>query len=536
MLPSLCVVMLLGALATSVAPASANQRAMHILIVSSDGTHTERAIKQDVAAVPGVVGVDIFDASSQTPTLGLMDNYDAVVVYSNTDFADPATLGDNLAAYADRGAQVVEFGFDWDSRAQRRPAGRWATSGYSPYTVGGTTAATAAGLAQRVPSAPFLFRIGALTSNASMDPALASGSIEVAKWSDGRSAMAFKGHVLGVNACVADGCGTPDPGFARVIVNTALTGVAGQLLTPNQGCAADTFVQTSVSDGNPYFVQRGGVVTSWYSQAAAGGPISGLELKVGRQDTPEDPFTIIGTSAAGAQQLNQINGPYPTRITVNGSDVIGLFTDGTGLCAKGTAQTADSFGFARGDIPAGTTAAFMGSNGVRFPVEAIVEPDLDHDGFGDLTQDQCPGMPGPQQGCPVASTPPSASSPPAVAPAGTLTAAVISGARETNRRWREPRRSKLVHVSRRALPVGTTFSFSLDEPAAVRLDFIRRGSRGRVSGTLRIRGHAGTNAVHFLGYLTRRKRLNAGSYVVRITAATPGAPPSSQTLSFTIVR
>jgi hypothetical protein len=37
--------------------------------------------------------------------------------------------------------------------------------------------------------------------------------------------------------------------------------------------------------------------------------------------------------------------------------------------------------------------------------QATIEPDADHDGFGDETQDKCPGMPGPAQGCPVGAPP-----------------------------------------------------------------------------------------------------------------------------------
>jgi hypothetical protein len=39
-------------------------------------------------------------------------------------------------------------------------------------------------------------------------------------------------------------------------------------------------------------------------------------------------------------------------------------------------------------------------------VQATVEPDEDHDRFGDETQDQCPGSAGSQGGCPPQANPP----------------------------------------------------------------------------------------------------------------------------------
>jgi uncharacterized repeat protein (TIGR01451 family) len=40
--------------------------------------------------------------------------------------------------------------------------------------------------------------------------------------------------------------------------------------------------------------------------------------------------------------------------------------------------------------------------GYRLPVSAQLEPDADGDGFGDVTQELCPGLPGSVQGCPKA--------------------------------------------------------------------------------------------------------------------------------------
>ena len=135
--------------------------------------------------------------------------------------------------------------------------------------------------------------------------------------------------------------------------------------------------------------------------------------------------------------------------------------------------------------------------------------------------------------------------------------AVISKAGQSARRWREG--SRLARATRRPrIPVGTTFRYTLDKPAAVRFAFTQRKrgrrvggrcvpqtkrnrhrhscARTKVAGTLRFAGHAGVNKVRFQGRLTRRKRLKPGRYTLVITATTPGAGSTSAKLKFTIVK
>jgi DNA-binding beta-propeller fold protein YncE len=124
--------------------------------------------------------------------------------------------------------------------------------------------------------------------------------------------------------------------------------------------------------------------------------------------------------------------------------------------------------------------------------------------------------------------------------------------------WREG--SKLVWISRRkGPPVGTTFSFSLNEQAAVSLRFTqqvngratghrclaqthrnrhRRACKRTVTaGTLFFTGHAHTNRVAFQGRLSRSKKLKPGRYSVIITATNSIAARSAPVaLNFTIVR
>ncbi|MGH2891286.1 MAG: hypothetical protein ACRDNJ_16850, partial [Solirubrobacteraceae bacterium] len=117
------------------------------------------------------------------------------------------------------------------------------------------------------------------------------------------------------------------------------------------------------------------------------------------------------------------------------------------------------------------------------------------------------------------------------------------------------------HVSarRRRPPLGTVFSFTLDQQATVSLTFTQRQTGRRVKGrcvaqthrdrharactrtlrrgTLTLRGHPGADRLSFQGRLSRARRLAPGRYAVQFTATNAAHQRSaSKRLSFTIVR
>ncbi len=106
-------------------------------------------------------------------------------------------------------------------------------------------------------------------------------------------------------------------------------------------------------------------------------------------------------------------------------------------------------------------------------------------------------------------------------------------------------------------PVGTTFSFTLDQPARINLSFTQtlRGravgsrcvtptdsnrhrrscSRLLIAATLSFPGHSGVNRLVFQGRVTRSKRLEPGHYTVLVTATNAaGQRSGARSLSFTI--
>jgi hypothetical protein len=132
---------------------------------------------------------------------------------------------------------------------------------------------------------------------------------------------------------------------------------------------------------------------------------------------------------------------------------------------------------------------------------------------------------------------------------------VVSGARQSHKRWRLG--SRLARTARKRPPVGTRFSFRLNEAARVRFAFTQRVAGRRVggrcvaqnernrkqrkctrivtTGAFSFNGHAGTNAVIFQGRLSRHKKLKPGRYTLVITATNSAGRSKPVKLTFTIV-
>ncbi len=141
-----------------------------------------------------------------------------------------------------------------------------------------------------------------------------------------------------------------------------------------------------------------------------------------------------------------------------------------------------------------------------------------------------------------------------------VTSPIITGVGQSASTWREG--SKLADISRKRKkkpPVGTTFSFSLNEQAAISFSFTQRLAGHKVRGkcvaqtkrnrhkpdckrsvtqaTVSFTGHSGTNKVVFQGRVSRSKKLKPGRYTLVISATnSAGARSAPKSLSFTIVK
>lgn len=139
----------------------------------------------------------------------------------------------------------------------------------------------------------------------------------------------------------------------------------------------------------------------------------------------------------------------------------------------------------------------------------------------------------------------------------------VTGVHESHTKWRDGQKLAQItrkrHKRHRKPPVGTTFSFTLNEPATVTFSFTERVGGRRSNGkcvgqtkknrrkpacrrtvtaaTLSFMAHPGANKIVFQGRISHRKKLKPGRYTLVITASNAAGQRSlPQTISFSIVK
>ena len=163
---------------------------------------------------------------------------------------------------------------------------------------------------------------------------------------------------------------------------------------PNSRCMAggNTFIQSNTGPTTPSYAvpAGGGVIVNWEVEATTVDET--LKLKVVRPTSVTTKFTVVGESAG----FFGFPGPgiqrFPARIPVAAGDRLGL-TPGTDFhgCVRATSDPSDIYRSVFADPPVGSTFTTSGPNPQgTLNIAAFVEPDVDHDGFGDESQDQCP--------------------------------------------------------------------------------------------------------------------------------------------------
>ncbi len=132
-----------------------------------------------------------------------------------------------------------------------------------------------------------------------------------------------------------------------------------------------------------------------------------------------------------------------------------------------------------------------------------------------------------------------------------LPAPALTRAGESHRIWRESGKA-----NKHKPPVGTKFSFTLNENATVKLSFALQAKGRKVKGkcvaqsrhnrhnatckltdekgTLTVDGQSGKNTVSFRGNLPHGHRLTPGKYTVTLSASNASGHSRSETLTFTI--
>jgi N-acetylneuraminic acid mutarotase len=147
---------------------------------------------------------------------------------------------------------------------------------------------------------------------------------------------------------------------------------------------------------------------------------------------------------------------------------------------------------------------------------------------------------------------------PLPAPAPASIPPIITDATQSHSRWREGNAIVSLARKRKLPPLGTTFSFTLNEPVSVTLTFAqsqdgkevnhkcvaptkknqdRHGCKRTVMlDELSVTGHVGENQVNFQGRLSPSNKLKPGSYTLEITATDAAGHSPASTLKFTIAK
>jgi hypothetical protein len=199
---------------------------------------------------------------------------------------------------------------------------------------------------------------------------------------------------------------------APVLASGAVT-IGGDVSTPGSpepcGAAACEVAQISLANGQTV-APFDGVVVRWRVNGSTGR----LALRVLRTAGPSD-YAFVSTSVYEMPATKGLE-TFATRQPIRAGDYVGveLGSIDAAIGWRNSGPAGDVLA-AWSFVPDGRAAPPV-AYGPRwtFAYNADVEPDADHDGYGDETQDQCPTDPSTQGACP----PP----PAAPAPAGAASA------------------------------------------------------------------------------------------------------------------
>ena len=227
------------------------------------------------------------------------------------------------------------------------------------------------------------------------------------------------------------------------------------------------------------------VITSWSTNTQGTGLGS---LKV-LANTGTDSYTVLATSPV--QSLTAGLNTFPTRIPTTGGQIGYSFPTGAQNSQRCFYDPADGNGLAVGIGLTPTPGAEVGSafttGGIepdrqfqRLNLTATFEADADADGWGDETQDRCPGAAGDNQGCAVVAFVPPPPPPDVTKPAltgGLKFSRSSFAAAKSGAPFAAQKKKK-----KKSAPVGTKVSFNLTEAASVAFTIERKTTGRKVSG------------------------------------------------------
>jgi hypothetical protein len=340
------------------------------------------------------------------------------------------------------------------------------------------------------------------------------------------------------------------PAFGAVTIGSSLANAPDNEFN----CSATNECTDMLATLSPLFAATGGVTS----------PISGVvvhwKIRVGTLYTGEVRFRVIRPNGSGQYTGAGTSDPktpplsattsYDVRMPIQAGDYIGIECCGPNGYIRAYRNLSSGQGshsyWGSTTPPLADGGSYRSPEGTNQPYElmiaADIEADVDADGFGDETQDQCPAANGPYNGCP-SGTPPDKTSP------------VLSAYALSPSAFRAAASGPSVIAAKR----GTTVTYKLSEAAAVKFT-VERKTRGRkigkrcrkarhsnrggrrctryvtVNGSFDQPGKPGPNSFRFSGRLNGSK-LRRGNYrLVAVASDAAGNKSSPRRHPFRIIR
>jgi hypothetical protein len=164
---------------------------------------------------------------------------------------------------------------------------------------------------------------------------------------------------------------------------------------PGGGCLFCADVQTATDPSANYVMPADGVVTSW--RFRANGQPGTAQLRIYRPAAVAGDFELVAKTPDRSFNLNE-EATVPARVVVRAGDHVGIGVAGPAPVFD-TFDPDDRVGGMAFSAPIGSVATPVDFGQRRVNMAATLEPDADGDGFGDETQDGCPGDPASQANC-----------------------------------------------------------------------------------------------------------------------------------------
>ena len=160
----------------------------------------------------------------------------------------------------------------------------------------------------------------------------------------------------------------------------------------------ETVIMTGKSGANPLQIAApvAGVITKVAIPVGGLGPFPTTVKAV----HPNGGTSYTITAESASIPVSSATPTYNVRVPVAAGDLLGLTgTPQTLMCS--TPNAGDTITLTSGDLRPGATVNLASTGNAALPVVATVEPDADHDGYGDDTQDGCPQSALSHATCPV---------------------------------------------------------------------------------------------------------------------------------------